>query len=349
MKRVISNKEVHIRIREPWRKSNNLKGILHPGFELEVEEIEGEGIDNNNVWYKDKNGDFYWSGGFGYAAELQIFFNYRQRIKLNGPTPSGEGESIRVAVLDTGIYAEHPDFDKKRIHFTNYLNLAEQMPHDNIGHGTHVAGLIGACTADDVGICGVAPKTSLEIYKVIKDNHVPRGDKIKEVFDDLENKPPHIINLSLSISQAEYEDLEDSIARLFNAGSVLVAAAGNDDFLTSSLLRPALSDKIISVGAISNSLLPTIKFNGLHPRLNFFFRNDPISSTFTKPTFYKSMAECSMYTGVVSGLLSSFLSSDQSIPAGSRFQSCLEFLTHHSFPHKNVNELQPLTLYDAQR
>ncbi len=348
MKKVISNREVHIRSLEPWRRPQNLKGILNPGFEMEVEETQGENIDNNKIWFKDKNGDFFWSGGFAKnEIATQEFFNYRELLKLNGSIPSGEGESIRVAVLDTGIYADHPDFEKNRILFANYINPTEKTAHDVNGHGTHVAGLIGASSPDKIGVNGVAPKASLEVYKVIKDNLVPRGDKIKEVFDLLEKNPPHIINLSLSVAQAEYEELENSIERLFNAGCVMVAAAGNDDTIMTSIRKPALSDKIISVGAVANPWLPSIKSKGLHQRLNFFFRNDPISSTFIKPLFYKPMAECSMYTAIVSGLLASHLSSNVTLAPNLRFNACLEFLNKISFPHKTVNELQHLTLYDA--
>jgi hypothetical protein len=72
MIKVKSNKKVNIRAFEPYQRSNNLKGELNAGFEIEVEEVEGqyieegEGLDKiaSSKWYKDKNGDYYWSGGF---------------------------------------------------------------------------------------------------------------------------------------------------------------------------------------------------------------------------------------------------------------------------------------------
>ena len=60
-------KNVHIRTEAPERKENNLKGVIYKDkiFECEVEVIEGktgEEGNSNKTWYKDRNGDYLWSG-----------------------------------------------------------------------------------------------------------------------------------------------------------------------------------------------------------------------------------------------------------------------------------------------
>jgi subtilisin family serine protease len=123
--KVKGNKEVNIRAFEPYRKSNNLKGILKPGFEIEVEEVdgeeitEGEGLNQirSNKWYKDKNGDFYWSGGFedlnSRKSESQVIdkFNYLENVVFNRKYLQTRGTGVTIAVLDTGVYKSHGCFN----------------------------------------------------------------------------------------------------------------------------------------------------------------------------------------------------------------------------------------------
>ncbi|UII29177.1 hypothetical protein LVD15_12330 [Fulvivirga maritima] len=65
MMKVRSVREVFIRAKEPFVHEWNKKGILYAKQELQVvKEVKGGAIQGNNTWYEDKNGDYYWSGGF---------------------------------------------------------------------------------------------------------------------------------------------------------------------------------------------------------------------------------------------------------------------------------------------
>ncbi|MCB5247254.1 MAG: S8 family serine peptidase [Candidatus Cloacimonetes bacterium] len=84
------------------------------------------------------------------------------------------GDSVKVAVLDSGIdlgvtpYGIHPDLennlwdDGNGVHGYNVLGalgfLGENIniPQDDVGHGTHVAGIVGASTNNSIGVAGVA-------------------------------------------------------------------------------------------------------------------------------------------------------------------------------------------------
>lgn len=69
-----------------------------------------------------------------------------------------QGEGIKVAVLDTGIELEHPDLreaiDKAKDFTRSRFGIVDRQ-----GHGTHVAGTIGA-RRNDRGVVGVAPATT---------------------------------------------------------------------------------------------------------------------------------------------------------------------------------------------
>ena len=70
-----------------------------------------------------------------------------------------DGKNVRVAVFDTGI-SPHADLDiKKGVSFVDYTNSY----YDDNGHGSHVAGIIGALD-NKIGIVGVAP--GAELYAV---------------------------------------------------------------------------------------------------------------------------------------------------------------------------------------
>ena len=62
------------------------------------------------------------------------------------------GEGVRVAVLDTGVDGEHPDLSAA-IEETRDFTGSRRGASDRQGHGTHVAGTIGA-RANDVGVIG---------------------------------------------------------------------------------------------------------------------------------------------------------------------------------------------------
>lgn len=158
---------------------------------------------------------------------------------------------IVVAVIDTGIDINHPDIKNNLwvneaekngkpgvdddgngcvddIHGCNFITGTGNLT-DNHGHGTHIAGIIGAEGGNGIGISGVAPKVSLMILKYY-DPKSPGSDNLKNTIKAIHyaiDKKVDIINYSgggLDFSQAEY----DAIKRANDAGILFVAAAGNE-------------------------------------------------------------------------------------------------------------------------
>ena len=141
-----------------------------------------------------------------------------------------------VAVLDTGIDLAHPDLDAR--HGVNCVSPASPAKDDN-GHGTHVAGTIGARN-QGAGVVGVAPGTVLYSVKVLNSRKTGTLSQILCGIDWVTANAAalgiRVANLSLSASGtddgrcgATSRDLQhQAICRSIAAGVTYVATAGNN-------------------------------------------------------------------------------------------------------------------------
>ncbi|MES3036454.1 MAG: S8 family peptidase [Bdellovibrionota bacterium] len=167
--------------------------------------------------------------------------------------------SIVVAVIDTGIDIKHEDLkenlwlnagetgndskgkDKSKngvdddndgfvdnVYGWNFVSNNHDLT-DNHGHGTHIAGIIGAVAGNNKGISGIAPHVSLMILKYY-DPKVPNTDNLKNTIKAFRYAVAHganIINYSgggLEFSQDEHDAVKEAQER----GILVVAAAGNE-------------------------------------------------------------------------------------------------------------------------
>jgi subtilisin len=94
------------------------------------------------------------------------------RIDAEWAWNSSRGSEIKVAVVDTGIDADHPDLVANLEGGVNFVSKPWWKPadpnrwDDDNGHGTHVAGIIAAAD-NKIGVIGVAPEASLYAVKVL--------------------------------------------------------------------------------------------------------------------------------------------------------------------------------------
>jgi len=93
--------------------------------------------------------------GFGYTDGWSL-------DAIHAPTAwnLSHGDGVRVAVLDTGIWKEHPDLAGQVVDEQDFTSSATGAA-DAYGHGTHVAGIIAAVENDATGSAGVAPRAKL--------------------------------------------------------------------------------------------------------------------------------------------------------------------------------------------
>ncbi|WP_066055761.1 PA14 domain-containing protein [Robertmurraya korlensis] len=174
-------------------------------------------------------------------------------LKINAPnawTSSITGKGIKVAVLDSGI-SPHEDLQVAGgVSFVSYTSSY----YDDNGHGTHVAGVIGA-KRNSIGVVGVAPDASIYSVKVMDQNGEGYlSDLIAGVDWAISNKMD-IINLSISSPNGSYL-LKQSVDKAYNSGLLVVAAAGNNgksDGSGDTVEYPAKYSSVIAVSATDSN------------------------------------------------------------------------------------------------
>ncbi len=167
---------------------------------------------------------------------------------VNAPAiwPRTRGAGVRVAVMDTGISMYHPD--RGNVVDTNSFVTGETV-EDFHGHGTHTSGTIAAAD-NDIGVVGVAPQADLLIAKVLDDTGNGQDSWLISGIEWAVNHNAKVISMSLGSS--DYSSAVDTAcSNAYNAGVVLVAAAGNDNVSTPSY--PAAYSSVISVAAVDSS------------------------------------------------------------------------------------------------
>lgn len=165
------------------------------------------------------------------------------------------GNGVGVAVLDTGIYS-HRDFDNRITVFNDILKR-KQLPYDDNGHGTHISGIIGGSgVASDGRYQGVAPKCNLICVKVL--DHKGNG-YASDVLSGLKWIERHkdecgirIINISVGSftrkGMSEDSALVKGVDAAWDAGLIVVVAAGNNGPGRYTITTPGISRKVITVG-----------------------------------------------------------------------------------------------------
>jgi serine protease len=168
------------------------------------------------------------------------------------------GKNVRVCVIDSGINAKHPDFDRKRL---NGSKLIGPWKRDRCGHGTHVSGTIGA-TNNEHGVVGVAHESNIFSVKVF--NRKCAGAYSSTIISAALHCLFHdakIINMSLGGPAPS--NLESSIyGTLYNDfGILIIAAAGNAG--DASYSYPASYPSVMSVAAVDSNGIkaPFSQFN----------------------------------------------------------------------------------------
>ncbi|SMP57016.1 S8 family serine peptidase [Anoxynatronum buryatiense] len=165
---------------------------------------------------------------------------------------------VKVAVLDTGVQANHPDLTGRiAAGGFNYTNSTSN-PADGHGHGTRVSGIIAASTNNSTGMAGVAYTWPVSILplKVLDDAGNGSNVHMIAAIDYAVQQGAHVINLSLGRNTggaiiAEETAINNAVA----AGVTVIAAAGN--FYSTSLVYPAAYANAINVGATSNDAANT--------------------------------------------------------------------------------------------
>ncbi|WP_124727981.1 S8 family peptidase [Staphylospora marina] len=170
-----------------------------------------------------------------------------------------QGQGIRVAVIDTGIDADHPAV---RDNYRGGVNMLSPYfsPQDYNGHGTHVAGII-AGRATEMSILGVAPRAELYAVKAFnRKGSANLSDLLSAINWCIENNM-QVINMSFGMDKMS-ESLKQAIQIAHRRGIVMVAATGNLG-LKGHVDFPARYPETIAVTSVSrNGTISTFSNTG---------------------------------------------------------------------------------------
>jgi len=215
-------------------------------------------------------------------------------IDAEGAWDLDKGNSdVLVAVLDTGISHDgtnltHPDLNNasRYIMGSDFVN-DDDLPADGHGHGTHVAGTIGAETDNSSGIVGMNWNSQIYVCKIFDDfGNGSESDfeaAVEEVVDfAVANNKRLVINLSAGWF-SDNQTLRDACAYAHDNGMVLCIATGNEG---SALRTPAIHSanfsSVIAVGA-TTSADEVADFSNVGSGVSVVAPGEDILSTF--PTY----------------------------------------------------------------
>lgn len=134
--------------------------------------------------------------------------------------------NVLVAVLDTGVDPTHPDLNTRLLPGYDFVNQTAAMRDDN-GHGTAMAGIIGARGQNQRGCVGIAFGCRIVPVKVADANGRASVADVAAGIDYAVQRNVRVINLSMG-ARVGSQALKDAVDRALAAGIVVVASAGNE-------------------------------------------------------------------------------------------------------------------------
>jgi subtilisin family serine protease len=223
----------------------------------------------------------------GWAVQAVGGFGDNPATKTPGPWNTTKGAGVRIAILDSGVDATHPDIAPNLALNVSEVDQAalpsacdDGTPADQSGHGTWTASLAAGALGTGTGlVAGVAPQATILNIKVLErvpgtvTTADPTGCETGEAsgylswviqgIEDAVSNHAQIISLSLGtlvdITTGDGAGLKatfDSITHAaFSAGSILIAAAGNDGFSLANqryVELPAQARDVVAIVAATN-------------------------------------------------------------------------------------------------
>ncbi len=166
--------------------------------------------------------------------------------RFGGAWNDAKGDGAKVAIVDSGVYSEHPDIG--RIIAQRDFVEGDAVADDDYGHGTHVTGIAGALTDNGKGVAGGCFECGLIIAKVMGAGGFTTDSRIVKGINWSMNQGADVVNLSLG-GPADSSVLRTAVNRAYGQGAVVVAAAGNEGI--NEPRYPAAYSNVIAVGATS--------------------------------------------------------------------------------------------------
>ncbi|MCM3784462.1 S8 family peptidase [Neobacillus mesonae] len=212
-------------------------------------------------------------------------------------------EDVIVAVIDTGVDLDHPDLEGQLIEGYNVIDSAAK-PYDDVGHGTHVAGIVSAKVNNNEGVAGMTWYNKVMPVKVLDQSGSGTSYAVAEGIIWATDHGAKVINMSLG-NYADAEFLHDAIRYAYDHDVVLIAATGNDN--TERPGYPAAYPEVFAVSATDASM-QRASFSNYGDYIDVMAPGSSIASTYPGNQ-YAALSGTSMaspHVAALAGLIRSY-------------------------------------------
>lgn len=264
---------------------NGFYQLAYPGSSLDetrshIEEIVAyDGVEDAVVQPLSESAGLEVGGVDARRADRASGDDWNHRQINDGAVRGGGSRDVRVAVIDGGIYYDHPDL---RSNVVSHKTYQHELIGANTFHGTHVSGIACGDGSNSIGVSGVASTCGLAVYDLGWDSYPT--SLVRQAMLDAASDGARVVNMSLgsgppseeghcatSLSESARESIDAvnvvyrnafrtirrEAARAGRAVPLFVVAAGNDCWNTENTAPAALMSEfpedILVVASVDES------------------------------------------------------------------------------------------------
>ncbi|MFD1176018.1 S8 family peptidase [Paenibacillus puldeungensis] len=236
-------------------------------------------LTNENTGYFNDEGNGYFDSGSPDVPNDLLFSEYQWNLPIietnRGWQLSKGSNEVVVAVVDTGVDLKHPDLKGRLLKGYNVINPKKQ-PLDDVGHGTHVAGIISANVNNNEGIAGMMWGGKILPVKALDKSGSGTTYSVAQGIIWAADHGAKVINMSLG-NYADSQFLHEAIKYAYDRDVVLIAATGNDN--TERPGYPAAYPEVLSVSATDYNMQKA-SFSNYGDYIDVMAPGESIASTY---------------------------------------------------------------------
>lgn len=259
-----------------------------------------------------------------------------------GFAPAGPFTGAPIAIVDSGIDPDHVEFQPLASKVPVCVSYAPNLffdpldchSHDDIAHGTHVAGIAAADADNGAGIAGISPTSPVYVYKACQGRVCWLGDVLSGIVDATDDGAK-VVNFSLG-GPVPIRPYRDAVDYALDHDVVVVAAAGNGGNSTYSY--PASFNGVLSVGALVTGTGDRARFSQVNDQVDIAAPGTSILSSVApgaasgEENAYATYSGTSMATPHVAGIAALLRSAHPDWTAGRTRAALLNTATDVAAP-----------------